>query len=207
MLLAAIPQNVNELGFICSPFQFPRLVQVLKGEREGQMKEEPQDAGSLAKTLRSDAQSLSRPVTGSLKTFAYSAQLSPFLSGKLPVKLQVPDETSHWFSKHFLISPGRLVSLPPPLFQFLLIYNFDPLYITVISLYAYLSTMTWTPSGQGQYLSILSICHSRVTAYSGAQNTWNVRNIQGEGVHVINIIPVLSDFIRDPSMLGRVPGT
>lgn len=31
MLLAAISQNVNELGFICSPFQFPCLIQVLEG--------------------------------------------------------------------------------------------------------------------------------------------------------------------------------
>jgi hypothetical protein len=33
MLLAAIPQDVNELGLISSPFQFPCLVQVLKGKR------------------------------------------------------------------------------------------------------------------------------------------------------------------------------
>lgn len=33
MLLAAISQNVNELGFICSPFQFPCLIQVLKGKK------------------------------------------------------------------------------------------------------------------------------------------------------------------------------
>ena len=31
MLLAAISQNVNELGFICSPFQFSCLIQVLEG--------------------------------------------------------------------------------------------------------------------------------------------------------------------------------
>lgn len=33
MLLAAISQNVNELGFVCSPFQFTSLVEVLKGKR------------------------------------------------------------------------------------------------------------------------------------------------------------------------------
>lgn len=33
MLLAAISQNVNELGFICSPFQFPCLIQVLEGKK------------------------------------------------------------------------------------------------------------------------------------------------------------------------------
>lgn len=203
MLLAAISQNVNELGFIRSPFQFPRLVQVLKGEGGLTERGNLRTQGSLAKPLRIDAESLNRPVTGSLRTFAYTTRLSPFLSGKLLVKLQVPDETSHRFSKPFLISPGRLLfpSLPlsPSLFLYtyilLFLYNFDPLYIAMISLYACLSTMTWTPSGQGQYLSILSICPSRVTAYSGAQHAWNVWIIQGEGVRVINIIPVLSDFV------------
>lgn len=33
MLLAAISQDVNELGLVCSPFQFPCLIQVLKGKR------------------------------------------------------------------------------------------------------------------------------------------------------------------------------
>lgn len=50
-----------------------------------------------------------------------------------------------------------------------------------------------------------------LVAHGGAQNTWNVWYILGEGVHVINIwlsLPgLLILFITGSPMRGRVPGT
>lgn len=81
MLLATISQNVNELGFICSPFQFPRLVQVLEGEKWGLIKRRNLRKQNLtAKPLRTTARSLNMLVIA-----------SPFFLGKLLFNLQGPD--------------------------------------------------------------------------------------------------------------------
>lgn len=81
MLLATISQNVNELGFICSPFQFPCLVQVLEGEKWGLIKRRNLRKQNLtAKPLRTTARSLNMLVIA-----------SPFFLGKLLFNLQGPD--------------------------------------------------------------------------------------------------------------------
>lgn len=76
--------------------------------------------GSLATSLKSDAES-KQTSNRQPQDLCVSAQLSSFLPGTLLVKLPVPGETSRWFSKHFLIPPGSLVSLPSSLLHVLFV--------------------------------------------------------------------------------------
>lgn len=85
VLLAAISQDVNELGFICSPFQLPCLVQVLKGKRWDLIKRgKLRTQDSWAEPLRSHVGSLNITVISSLRGFSYTVYLSSFPSGKTP---------------------------------------------------------------------------------------------------------------------------
>lgn len=156
MLLAAISQNVNELGFICSPFQFPCLVQVLKGKR----KDFTERRQNSLPHLSTAAGSLNIPVIGSLRTFAHT-RIPSFLSGETPTQPSRPRLNVSFVLKALSDVPKAEFSffLSFPLlssYSFLLLYCFALLYIIMTSLYACLPTMAWAP--QRQRLCLSSLC-------------------------------------------------
>lgn len=87
MLFATVSQDIDELGLVCSPFQFPRLIQVLRRKKRGRhnRKNKPRETGET----QNNCLILDRAATGDLLTF-----LPIFLSVEAPTPPSLMNQTS-----------------------------------------------------------------------------------------------------------------
>lgn len=94
VLFATVSQDIDELGLVCSPFQFPCLVQVLRRKKRGRYnrKNKPRETGQV----QNNCLILDRAATGDLLTF-----LPIFLSVEAPTPPSPPNQTSPTFFQKY----------------------------------------------------------------------------------------------------------
>ena len=140
-----------------SPFQFPCLVQVLKGKRKDFMERRQNLLPKLINCCWIPEH------TSNWQPRDLCIHCTPFfLSGETPTQPSRPR-----LNVPFVLEAGPVVlkvefSFFPSFprlgsYSFLLLYCFAPLYIIMTSLHACLPTMAWAPQRQGLCLSILCI--------------------------------------------------